>query len=123
MGPSVQLSDLAKMRAADVLPTPRAPVNRYACPTRFVSIALHNARATMLLTDQLAERLRAIPPGDHHVVPPPRRKASSRSIRMVVGCGVGHKLADLGCLGGDIVSTGDADSRRQRVTPAQEYTT
>ena len=32
--------------AAEVLPTPRAPVNRYACPTRLLVIAAVRARAT-----------------------------------------------------------------------------
>ena len=41
-----QTLDLAKIRAVEVLPTPRAPVNRYACPTRLVVIALLSALDT-----------------------------------------------------------------------------
>ena len=46
VGPPGSFSALAKIRAVLVLPTPRAPVNRYACPTRLVSIAFFNARPT-----------------------------------------------------------------------------
>src|SRR4029079_17166515 len=40
-----QFSDLARILAVDVLPTPRAPVNRYAWATRFEAMALRSAWA------------------------------------------------------------------------------
>ena len=40
----VQLSALASNRAADVLPVPRLPLNRYACATRLEMIAPCSAR-------------------------------------------------------------------------------
>src|SRR3990172_8518958 len=46
VGPEMQLSALARILAADVFPTPRAPANKYACPTRCVSMALVSARTT-----------------------------------------------------------------------------
>src|SRR5262249_16263644 len=46
VGPFSQLRALARMRAVEVLPTPRAPVNRYACATRVLSSALTRARGT-----------------------------------------------------------------------------
>ena len=46
VGPFSQLRALARIRAAEVLPTPRAPVNRYAWPTRLVAIAFDSAWAT-----------------------------------------------------------------------------
>ncbi len=45
VGPFTQLSILATMRAVEVLPVPRAPQNSSACGTRFISMALHKARA------------------------------------------------------------------------------
>ena len=41
-----QLSTLAKMRAAEVLPVPRGPENKYAWPPRSLATALRNARTT-----------------------------------------------------------------------------
>ena len=41
-----QLRALARMRAVDVLPVPRGPLKRYACPTRSVPTALRNAATT-----------------------------------------------------------------------------
>ena len=41
-----QLSALARMRALVVLPTPRTPVNRNACATRPLAIALLSVRVT-----------------------------------------------------------------------------
>ena len=41
---SPQLSALAIMRAVDVLPVPRGPLSRYACPTRSWLTALRKAR-------------------------------------------------------------------------------
>ena len=46
MGPFSHESALARMRAALVLPTPRAPVNRKAWWTRFCAMALVSVRAT-----------------------------------------------------------------------------
>ena len=49
-GPSLgafgQFRALAKMRAVEVFPTPRAPVKRYAWATRPEAMALVRARAT-----------------------------------------------------------------------------
>ena len=55
------------MRAAEVLPTPRAPVNRYACPTRSLVIACSQRPGDVLLAHQLVERLRPIAAGDDDV--------------------------------------------------------
>ena len=41
-----QLSALARIRASDVLPVPRGPVNRIACDTRPVSTALRSVETT-----------------------------------------------------------------------------
>ena len=46
VGPLAQFRALARIRAVDVLPTPLAPVNKYAWPTRLVVIALLKAWAT-----------------------------------------------------------------------------
>src|SRR5689334_2630884 len=46
VGPRSQLSDRASARAAVVLPTPRAPVNRNAWWIRWCSIALRSVRVT-----------------------------------------------------------------------------
>jgi len=46
VGPRAQQSALAKMRAALVLPMPRAPVNRKAWCTRPMLMALVKVRAT-----------------------------------------------------------------------------
>ena len=46
VGPFAQESDLARMRAALVLPTPRAPVKRKAWWTRFAAMAFVSVRAT-----------------------------------------------------------------------------
>ena len=43
---SVQLSALARIRASDVLPVPRGPVNRIACATRPVATALRSVATT-----------------------------------------------------------------------------
>ena len=40
VGPFSQLSDLARILATDVLPTPRGPLNKKACATRPLPIAL-----------------------------------------------------------------------------------
>ena len=45
-GPSLQLSARARMRAADVLPTPRAPVSRKAWWIRPSLMALPRVRVT-----------------------------------------------------------------------------
>jgi len=42
----MQLSTLARMRAAEVLPVPRGPENMYACPPRSLATALRSARTT-----------------------------------------------------------------------------
>ena len=41
-----QLSAIARMRAAVVLPTPRGPVSRYPCPTRPRATAPRRTAAT-----------------------------------------------------------------------------
>ena len=46
VGPVVQLSALARMRAVVVLPTPRTPVKRNACATRPDAMALPSVRVT-----------------------------------------------------------------------------
>jgi hypothetical protein len=46
VGPFSQLSALARMRALVVLPTPRTPVNKNACATRSIAIALPSVVAT-----------------------------------------------------------------------------
>src|SRR4051812_25814482 len=46
VGPFTQLSAFARIRAHDVFPTPRAPVNRYACATLPDVSALVRALAT-----------------------------------------------------------------------------
>ena len=43
---SVQLSALARIRASDVLPVPRGPVNRIACETCPVATALRSVATT-----------------------------------------------------------------------------
>jgi hypothetical protein len=55
--PCSQFSDLAKMRAMVVLPTPRVPVNRKAWWTRPVSSALVSARTTCSCPTSSAKRL------------------------------------------------------------------
>ena len=42
----MQLSDFAKIRAVEVLPTPRGPTKRYACARRFCATAFFNVRET-----------------------------------------------------------------------------
>jgi hypothetical protein len=42
----MQLSDFAKIRAVEVLPTPRGPTKRYACASRFCATAFFNVRET-----------------------------------------------------------------------------
>ena len=56
------------MRAVEVLPTPRAPVNRYAWPTRLLVIAFARRLGDVLLADQLVKRLRPIAAGDDDVL-------------------------------------------------------
>ena len=56
VGPFSQHSALARMRAALVLPTPRAPVNRKAWWTRFWAMALVNVRATCSCPTSSAKR-------------------------------------------------------------------
>jgi hypothetical protein len=48
VGPSDfwQFNAFARIRAIDVFPVPRVPVNRYACAIRFDSIARFNVFAT-----------------------------------------------------------------------------
>src|SRR6476469_4457337 len=46
VGPSTQLTLLARMRAIDVLPVPRGPANRYACRTWSCSSAFRSVRTT-----------------------------------------------------------------------------
>ena len=46
VGPVTQFRHLAKIRAIEVLPTPRVPENRYACVTRFMVTALRSAWTT-----------------------------------------------------------------------------
>ena len=45
-GPFTQFNALARMRAAVVFPTPRAPEKMYACATRFMRMALASVSVT-----------------------------------------------------------------------------
>jgi hypothetical protein len=54
-----QFSDLAKMRAIVVLPTPRVPVNRKAWWMRPLVERMRQRAHHMLLADQFSETLRA----------------------------------------------------------------
>jgi hypothetical protein len=46
VGPCWQFTDLARIRARDVLPVPRGPAKRYACRTLPCSIAFVSVRTT-----------------------------------------------------------------------------
>src|SRR5438067_10366123 len=46
VGPDSQFKHLARIRADEVLPQPRGPVNRYACDNRPCSMALVKVRCT-----------------------------------------------------------------------------
>ena len=55
-----QFSAFERMRAIDVLPTPRLPVNRKAFATRPSRERVLERRRDVLLPDDVAERLRAV---------------------------------------------------------------
>ena len=61
------LRALAKMRAIDVLPTPRVPQKRYACAVRSGRDRVPQRPRDRLLPDELVEVLRAVAPGEDGV--------------------------------------------------------
>ena len=67
VGPWTQLSALARIRAADVLPTPRSAGEQIGVPDAVRHDRPRQSAGDVLLTDQLVERLRPVAAGDDDI--------------------------------------------------------
>ena len=85
VGPLTQLRALAKIRAVEVLPTPRAPVKRYGVTHAMRRDGVGEGLCDVLLPDQLAETLRPVSPRNDNV--------RGCGLKMRIGTGHGQSVA------------------------------
>ena len=79
VGPFSQFSALARIRAAEVLPTPAGAGEQIGMADAIGGDRVRQGLGDVLLADQFGERLRPIAPGDDHVRLRRGRRLQSRS--------------------------------------------